>query len=138
MTLIAPQNSDLQKMVKSNLEIWSSVTNIPETIINTYISTSIPNIDYNTSNTSNIITKKLTSSEIKKFESYNLIRAYITKNDNINLQTLNMFIDKLALPLLKLKLINNFMGHIFPQKSAAQPTLTPTLEAKENVVVKIW
>ena len=95
------------------MQIWSLATNIQETTINTYINTSVPDIE---PDISNINAKELPyNNSIIKPGSYNLIKSYITKNDNINLKTLNIFIDQISLPIAKQQMLYNFMNQIFPQ-----------------------
>ncbi|WP_224721193.1 cation-binding protein [Francisella sp. XLW-1] len=113
LTLIAPQNSDLKWLIKSNLHLWSLATKLPERTISIYINAPVPDVKIDISNTNiNKLTFKIL---LIKSRTYDMVKSYITENNNINLKTLNIFLKDINLPITKQHLINKFMRKIYPQ-----------------------
>lgn len=113
LTLIAPHHLDLQKLIIANLNLWSVTTGIPKETIVRYIKAPVPTINPNISNIE--IGELSYKSLLIKSHTYNMIKTYITENSNINLKTLNIFIDKINLPMAKQQVISRFMKRVFPE-----------------------
>ncbi|WP_150468469.1 cation-binding protein [Francisella sp. SYW-9] len=131
LILIAPQNTNLKEMIKSNLQVWSLATNIPKKTINTYINGSVPDINPNISNIN--IRKLPDNNYFVKSSSYNLIKLYIAKNHNINLKTLNFFMDQISLPMAKQKIIKTFMKKVFPEVKDSLSNYNKTFLEELNI-----
>ncbi|WP_150468466.1 cation-binding protein [Francisella sp. SYW-9] len=113
LTLIAPQNSDLKWLIKSNLHLWSLATKLSERTINIYINAPVPAVKIDISNTN--INKLIFKNLFIKSRTYDMVKSYIIENNNINLKTLNIFLENINLPITKQRLINKFMKKIYPQ-----------------------
>ncbi|WP_234384987.1 cation-binding protein [Allofrancisella guangzhouensis] len=113
LMLIAPQNVLLQNLIKSNIKIWSLVTNIPEDAITTYVSASVPKLNVN------IATKDLNDLTYQDLfvntHVYEMAKSYVVDNSTVNLRTLHIFLEEIDLPVAKQQVINIFMEKIFPK-----------------------
>ncbi|KEI35086.1 hypothetical protein FRA_41c09790 [Francisella sp. W12-1067] len=114
LILCAPQNTDLQRFVKSNMKLWSLATNIPEDVITTYISAPVPKVNINIAN-KDLNNLDLTyKTLLVNSNLYKMVKSYVLENTTINLKTLHIFLDELDLPVAKQQTINIFMERIFP------------------------
>lgn len=114
LILIAPQNTDLKELVKSNIQIFTSITKVDDKTILAYINSPVPDVKVEIVSNDEI-NDSVYQDLVIKSDIYQMAESYIVDNNNINLRTLHDFLDKTELPMLKLKIIDKFMKNIYPK-----------------------
>ncbi|EDX19344.1 hemerythrin HHE cation binding domain family protein, putative [Francisella tularensis subsp. novicida FTE] len=113
LTLIAPQNINLQKYIKANIHLWSIATKLSEKTIITYIEAPVPKLKINIENA--CIQKLSLDNQVIDPSTYSIVKSYIIDNSNINLKTLHDFLYNIDLPTTKQEVISGFMIEVFPK-----------------------